>query len=234
MTDDNDAPDAVERPQYSPELGRQRDKETNALLQQVHGASESVAWNAIEKALHPPFASKSDTAPPVERQADSEDGRIYPCAHDGCDVMRSRSEGGKVFTVCDEHWTDMPDLRCNEAATGEGATHRMQGGQLQPIARAEPTASPVKPRETACPGCEGTGKQDGMYGHRTPSCADCGGTGRSAEPPTPQPDLEATARKLLRELRHCLWADDNKHSNEPGALRRIEAALRAERERAVR
>lgn len=30
------------------------------------------------------------------------DERIYPCAR--CGVMRSKAEGGTVFTVCDECW----------------------------------------------------------------------------------------------------------------------------------
>ncbi len=39
---------------------------------------------------------------------DAED--LYPCADDDCDVMRTKAEGGTVFTVCDEHrdafWRD--------------------------------------------------------------------------------------------------------------------------------
>jgi hypothetical protein len=32
----------------------------------------------------------------------SENERIYPCAH--CGLMRSLSEGGRIFTVCDKCW----------------------------------------------------------------------------------------------------------------------------------
>lgn len=33
---------------------------------------------------------------------DQDDERIYPCAD--CGKMRSKNEGGTVFTVCDECW----------------------------------------------------------------------------------------------------------------------------------
>jgi len=34
-----------------------------------------------------------------------EDKKIYPCDYPGCKVMRTEAEGGKIFTVCDKHWT---------------------------------------------------------------------------------------------------------------------------------
>lgn len=37
------------------------------------------------------------------RKARRED-RVYPCAHPGCKVMRTKTEGGTTFTVCDIHW----------------------------------------------------------------------------------------------------------------------------------
>lgn len=32
------------------------------------------------------------------------DELLYPCAVAGCKVLRTRSEGGGIFTVCDECW----------------------------------------------------------------------------------------------------------------------------------
>jgi hypothetical protein len=29
---------------------------------------------------------------------------LYPCAYPHCKVMRTKAEGGNIFTVCDEHW----------------------------------------------------------------------------------------------------------------------------------
>jgi hypothetical protein len=39
-------------------------------------------------------------------EATNDEARIYPCNADGCEVMRSKSEGGNVFTVCDKHWDE--------------------------------------------------------------------------------------------------------------------------------
>jgi len=36
---------------------------------------------------------------------DAADEETYPCRHPGCDVRRTKAEGGTTFTVCDEHWT---------------------------------------------------------------------------------------------------------------------------------
>ena len=33
-----------------------------------------------------------------------DDKTRYPCADEDCDVMRTKAEGGTVFTVCDKHW----------------------------------------------------------------------------------------------------------------------------------
>lgn len=39
-------------------------------------------------------------------QRKDKSARIYPCRHDGCRVLRSENEGGKIFTVCDKHWDE--------------------------------------------------------------------------------------------------------------------------------
>lgn len=36
----------------------------------------------------------------------SDDDKIYPCAK--CGTMRSKAEGGTVFTVCDDCWDNPP------------------------------------------------------------------------------------------------------------------------------
>jgi hypothetical protein len=35
--------------------------------------------------------------------------RVYPCLH--CDKMRTKDEGGTVFSVCDECWDKYPPGR---------------------------------------------------------------------------------------------------------------------------
>lgn len=37
-----------------------------------------------------------------EKQQDGIEERIYPCAE--CGTLRSKAEGGTVFTVCDDCW----------------------------------------------------------------------------------------------------------------------------------
>jgi hypothetical protein len=32
--------------------------------------------------------------------------RRYPCAHPGCEVMRTKAEGGTTVTMCEEHWDE--------------------------------------------------------------------------------------------------------------------------------
>ena len=38
---------------------------------------------------------------PVDKPP-SDDERIYPC--EDCGILRSKNEGGTVFTICDECW----------------------------------------------------------------------------------------------------------------------------------
>lgn len=50
----------------------------------------------------PDEAPLLDILPSVLREESPDDERIYPCA--SCGKMRSKNEGGTVFTVCDECW----------------------------------------------------------------------------------------------------------------------------------
>lgn len=69
-----------------------------------------------------------------DRPTPADDARIYPCAD--CGLMRSRSEGGATFTVCDVCWdkayptAPAPDegagCVCGEPAT-KGVVHRTDG-----------------------------------------------------------------------------------------------------------
>lgn len=52
------------------------------------------------------------------------DARIYPCER--CGVMRSRNEGGTVFTVCDKCWTATTSRPAVERITFD-AQHRDDG-----------------------------------------------------------------------------------------------------------
>jgi hypothetical protein len=58
-----------------------------------------------------------------DRPTPADDARIYPCAD--CGLMRSRSEGGTTFTVCDVCWdkayptAPAPDAGAAERAVGE-------------------------------------------------------------------------------------------------------------------
>jgi len=49
--------------------------------------------------------------PITDKQEQDKDSEIYPCADCGC--MRSESQGGKIFTVCDECW-DKPQEQDKE------------------------------------------------------------------------------------------------------------------------
>ena len=42
-----------------------------------------------------------------------DDDRIYPCAN--CGKMRSKNEGGELFTVCDACWDDEDQQLLREA-----------------------------------------------------------------------------------------------------------------------
>jgi hypothetical protein len=44
----------------------------------------------------------------------SDEDKIYPCAK--CPTLRSRSEGGAIFTVCDSCWDGERPLRDGESA----------------------------------------------------------------------------------------------------------------------
>lgn len=35
-----------------------------------------------------------------------DNAKIYPCSAPDCKVMRSKAEGGNIFTVCDKHWDE--------------------------------------------------------------------------------------------------------------------------------
>ena len=64
----------------------------------VHYIGEAVA-QFIETAIA--RADKAiDAAPPAKEQTTEIGGRIYPCAR--CGILRSASEGGRIFTVCDD------------------------------------------------------------------------------------------------------------------------------------
>lgn len=52
-----------------------------------------------------------------ETTARDEDARIYPC--DRCGVLRSKAEGGTVFTVCDDCWSEIYGHKRSEPAAGE-------------------------------------------------------------------------------------------------------------------
>lgn len=41
---------------------------------------------------------------PKQAESEAPDERIYPCAK--CGTMRSKAEGGTVFTVCDDCWDE--------------------------------------------------------------------------------------------------------------------------------
>jgi hypothetical protein len=70
--------------------------------------------------------------------------RIYPC--DGCGVLRSKAEGGSVFTVCDECW----DKRYRVKITGsvEAGLHLLVE-QTSPILDVDLVE--LTPRETDGP-----------------------------------------------------------------------------------
>jgi len=38
----------------------------------------------------------------VEGKEETE--KLYKCDVPGCNVMRTKAQGGNIFTVCDEHW----------------------------------------------------------------------------------------------------------------------------------
>lgn len=70
-------------------------------------AAESTEAGSKSEAigLPPSDAEHGQVSPAsVEPTPEAQAERIYPCAHPGCTTMRTRAEGGTVFTVCDEHW----------------------------------------------------------------------------------------------------------------------------------
>ena len=64
----------------------------NALVQQVKAAGINTEY--LEEML------QHEDNFVIELESEE----LYPCAHEGCEVMRTKAEGGTTFTVCDEHW----------------------------------------------------------------------------------------------------------------------------------
>jgi len=62
------------------------------LREESYDTSVVRALGAVEAAIR--------ALKPKDEPADSE--RVYPC--DKCGIMRSKAEGGTVFTVCDACW----------------------------------------------------------------------------------------------------------------------------------
>jgi hypothetical protein len=69
--------------------------------------AEDCAWVKARRAL------TQEASPGV---TDAE--RIYPC--DNCGTMRTKAEGGTVFTVCDECWTKLYPPKAVGVQAGEG------------------------------------------------------------------------------------------------------------------
>lgn len=62
-----------------------------------------------------------------DRPAPADDARIYPCAD--CGLMRSRSEGGTTFTVCDVCWDKAyPTAPAPDAGAAERALQALVEG----------------------------------------------------------------------------------------------------------
>lgn len=64
--------------------------------------------------------------------APSDDARIYPCDH--CGVMRTKAEGGTVFTVCDKCWDALRDEERKRVASEAG--ERMADDHISRIVEA--------------------------------------------------------------------------------------------------
>ena len=40
------------------------------------------------------------------REPNDDNDRVYTCRVRGCAVLRSKREGGTIFTVCEKHWEE--------------------------------------------------------------------------------------------------------------------------------
>ena len=111
----------------------------------------SQAWragrDAAAKAVEEAFERDLDVAaidviralepPPMPGEVATDPERIYPC--DRCGLMRTKAEGGTVFTVCDACWD------ATVKPTARDRCETCQGVQL--------TGADTFP----CPDCYGTG-----------------------------------------------------------------------------
>lgn len=90
--------------------------------------SRVVLYDATEKDFDALVEAKTEQAhrtgvhdmtPPktmTDQKPDTED-RIYPCREPDCDVMRTKAEGGTVFSYCEKHMPPLePDTPAEELA----------------------------------------------------------------------------------------------------------------------
>jgi hypothetical protein len=88
-------------------------------LKKLHKHGMSADWMLTRKEylmLREAKEALALTSPPVASEATSGDAgkeKLYPC--DGCGVMRTKAQGGTVFTVCDACW----DKACAKPASGD-------------------------------------------------------------------------------------------------------------------
>ena len=66
-----------------------------------------LAWFVSDRALEA-FLNCAKAGIVLEDVVPAPPDPLYPCAHPGCKVMRTEDEGGRTFTVCDDHWK-VPD-----------------------------------------------------------------------------------------------------------------------------
>ncbi len=79
----------------------------NALVQQVKAAGINTEY--LEEML------QHEDNFVIELESEE----LYPCAHEGCEVMRTKAEGGTVFTVCEDHWDEIYRDEEMEAMVGK-------------------------------------------------------------------------------------------------------------------
>ena len=84
--------------------------QTRTCIHRDAAVAESLAIAAWNRRTASPVAPEGAAPTPP-----TSDQRAYPCA--SCGVMRSASEGGAVFTVCDACWHDTVP---SASATTEG------------------------------------------------------------------------------------------------------------------
>jgi hypothetical protein len=82
-------------------LEEHRSKEYGEGMCSLNGAMFDIR-DIIVGQMELAFLAGQDSVQPVEVK--NEKIPLYPCAYKGCEVMRTEAEGGKLFTVCDEHW----------------------------------------------------------------------------------------------------------------------------------